>query len=103
MLYRYQTYGVGKHVCLVSLINKLPKVSCTGVQPSPQGTLITTATHEKPSTYQTLVKLLNADLPSDVWAFEVRNLDRAPQKNPPEDRLRGICADADAIARRKVR
>jgi len=30
------------------------------------------------------------------------NLDRAPQGNPPEDRLRGIFSDADTSARRKV-
>ena len=38
-----------------------------------------------------------------VWAFVVRKSGQGPTEETPEDRLRGIFADADAIARRKVR
>jgi hypothetical protein len=44
---------------------------------------------------------------SDVWAFVVRKSGQDPTDGPRKpqaaDRLRGISADADAIARRQVR
>jgi len=47
--------------------------------------------------------MLKQDLHSDVWAFVVRNLDRAQRKPPQYTQktvFRGIFADSDAIARR---
>jgi len=56
--------------------------------------------------HRNLAKLLKEEFPSDVRAIVVRKSGQGPTdrpRKPQKTRLRGIFADADAIARRKVR